>query len=70
MINLPKGYIKKKSSTVPFGYQTSEIHGYLKPIPEQQQILQAMPAMADAAQKVSGSVQPDSLLAQELQGGE
>jgi len=40
MINLPKGYIKKKSSTVPFGYQTSEIHGYLKPIPEQQQILQ------------------------------
>ena len=27
--------ILKKSSTVPFGYQTSEVNGYLKPIPEQ-----------------------------------
>ena len=32
--------------------------------------LQQLPALADAAQKVSGSVKPDSILAQELQGGE
>lgn len=37
---------------------------------EQQRQIQAMPALADAAQKVSGSVQPDSIIAQEMQGGE
>ncbi len=37
---------------------------------ERQQQLQQLPALADAAQKVSGSVQPDSLLAQEVEGGE
>ena len=34
------------------------------------QALQAAPALADAAQKVSGSIQPDSILAQEVEGGQ
>lgn len=38
---------------------------------EQQRIMQAMPAMADAAQKVSGAVDPSSILVQEgISGGE
>ena len=28
-------YIKRKTSTIPFGYEESEDEGYLKPIPEQ-----------------------------------
>jgi len=37
---MPKeGYIKKKGVTIPFGYETSEIKGYLKPIPKQQDLL-------------------------------
>ena len=28
-------YIKRKTSTIPFGYATSEVEGYLKPIQEQ-----------------------------------
>ncbi len=31
--NIPEGYISRKSSTVDFGYELSEIEGYLKPIP-------------------------------------
>ena len=33
------GYIKKKGKTIPFGYELSEIKGYLKPIPSQQDSL-------------------------------
>ena len=33
------GYIKKKGSTVPFGYELSELKGYVKPIPKQQNSL-------------------------------
>ena len=36
---MPKSYIKKKGSTVPFGYELSEIKGYVKPIPKQQESL-------------------------------
>ena len=32
---LPDGYIKRTTSTIPFGYELSSINGYLKPIPEQ-----------------------------------
>ena len=32
---LPDGYIKRVSSTIPFGYELSDINGYLKPVPEQ-----------------------------------
>ena len=35
MIDIPSGYIKKKSVTIPFGYRISPIKGYLEPIPEQ-----------------------------------
>jgi len=34
-----KGYIKKKGKTIPFGYELSEIKGYVKPIPKQQDSL-------------------------------
>ena len=34
-----KDYIKKKGNTIPFGYELSEIKGYLKPIPKQQELL-------------------------------
>jgi hypothetical protein len=33
MLNAPEGYIRKKSSTIPFGYAVDEdFKGYLKPI--------------------------------------
>ena len=38
-MTIPKGYIEKKGRTVPFGYELSEIQGYLKPIPEQLEVL-------------------------------
>jgi len=40
VLNVPDGYIRKKSSTVPFGYEIDEEYkGYLKPIPEELQVL-------------------------------
>jgi len=33
-------YIKRKTSTIPFGYTTSELEGYFKPVPEQIEALQ------------------------------
>jgi len=33
------GYIKKKGKTIPFGYELTEIKGYVKPIPAQQDSL-------------------------------
>ena len=32
LINIPKDYIKRKTSTIDFGYELSEIKGYLNPI--------------------------------------
>ena len=32
-------YVRRTSSTVPFGYELSPVDGYLKPIPEQINIL-------------------------------
>ena len=37
---IPKGFIKKRSRTIPFGYRLSSIKGYLEPIPEQLEVLQ------------------------------
>ena len=31
-------YIKRKTSTIPFGYELSEIDGYLKPVPDELKI--------------------------------
>ena len=36
---MKKGYIKKKSVTIPFGYELSEIKGYLAPIQEELDVL-------------------------------
>ena len=37
---LPDGYIRKKSSTIPFGYEEDGmIEGYLKPIEQELEIL-------------------------------
>tara|TARA_R100000458_G_C8009593_1_gene74263 strand:- start:13 stop:282 length:270 start_codon:yes stop_codon:yes gene_type:complete len=35
----PDNYVRRTSSTIPFGYEMSPISGYLKPIPEQISIL-------------------------------
>ena len=35
-----KEYIKRKSSTIPFGYEESEDEGYLKPVPDQLEALE------------------------------
>ena len=32
---MKEGYIKRKTSTIPFGYEESEEAGYFKPIPDQ-----------------------------------
>jgi len=39
MVEIPTGYIKKKSATIPFGYELSNIKGYLAPIKTQLKIL-------------------------------
>tara|TARA_Y100000992_G_scaffold244779_1_gene175890 strand:+ start:322 stop:618 length:297 start_codon:yes stop_codon:yes gene_type:complete len=36
---LPDGYIKRTTSTIPFGYEYDEITGYLKPIEEELEAL-------------------------------
>jgi len=37
---IPEGYIRKRSSTIPFGYELdNNTTGFLKPIPEQLDIL-------------------------------
>ena len=48
----PEGYIKRRTSTIPFGYELDpQIEGYLKPIPEQ----------IHALSVVSGMVQGDEI---------
>ena len=37
--DIPSNYIKKKSSTIPFGYKTSEIEGWLAPIQDELAVL-------------------------------
>ena len=38
-MKIPEGYLKKKSHTIPFGYEACEFDGYIKPIPEQLEVL-------------------------------
>ena len=41
MNEIPEGYIRKRSSTIPFGYEIDETtEGFLKPIPEQLDVLE------------------------------
>ena len=37
---MKEGYIKRKTSTIPFGYETSDVEGYLKPVPDQIEALE------------------------------
>jgi hypothetical protein len=37
---IPEGYIKRKTSTIPFGYEESDEEGYFKPISDQLEALQ------------------------------
>ena len=37
---LPDGYLKRKTSTIPFGYELDNLTGYLKPIEEELDALQ------------------------------
>tara|TARA_B100001250_G_scaffold362373_1_gene341028 strand:+ start:79 stop:378 length:300 start_codon:yes stop_codon:yes gene_type:complete len=37
---MKEGYIKRKTSTIPFGYSESDISGYLKPMPDQIEALE------------------------------
>ena len=39
MSDIPKGYLKRKGKTIPFGYKESDIEGYFKPIPKQLKVL-------------------------------
>ena len=38
-MTIPESYIKKKGRTIPFGYELSDIEGYLKPIKEELEVL-------------------------------
>jgi len=38
-MKIPKGYIKRKGNTIPFGYKESNIKGYFKPIPKELEAL-------------------------------
>tara|TARA_B000000475_G_scaffold142447_1_gene114708 strand:- start:394 stop:687 length:294 start_codon:yes stop_codon:yes gene_type:complete len=42
---LPDGYMKRKTSTIPFGYELDTITGYLKPIEDQLEALQVVENM-------------------------
>ena len=42
---LPDGYMKRKTSTIPFGYELDKTTGYLKPIEEQLEALQVVENM-------------------------
>ena len=37
---VPEGYIKRNTSTIPFGYEFDEVTGFLKPIEEELEALQ------------------------------
>lgn len=42
---MKEGYIKRKTSTIPFGYETSDVKGYFKPIPKQINALEVVSEM-------------------------
>tara|TARA_R100000458_G_C8190261_1_gene184201 strand:- start:301 stop:579 length:279 start_codon:yes stop_codon:yes gene_type:complete len=64
MIELPEGYIRKRSSTIPFGYELDDKYqGYLKPIPEELQVLGEV-AKAVNRQEISLGVGVDWLEAE------
>jgi hypothetical protein len=61
---IPEGYIRKRSSTIPFGYELdNNTKGFLKPIPEQLDILKEV-SMAIHNQEISLGVGVDWLEAE------
>ena len=61
---IPEGYIRKRSSTIPFGYELdNNTKGFLKPIPEQLDILKEV-SMAVHNQEISLGVGVDWLEAE------
>jgi len=44
-IDIPEGYIKRITSTIPFGYTSSDIKGWLKPIPSEIESLEFISKM-------------------------
>jgi|TARA_Y100000114_G_scaffold149902_1_gene164696 hypothetical protein len=54
---LPDGYIRRTSSTIPFGYEESSVVGHLKPVPEQ---LEALEVVEDMLNKQEISLQTAS----------
>ena len=64
MIEVPEGYIRKRSSTIPFGYELdNNIKGFLKPIPEQLDVLKEV-STAVHKQEISLGVGVDWLEAE------
>ncbi len=57
---LPDGYIRRKTSTIPFGYELSDIKGYLKPIESELKNLQEVSDMV-AKEQISLGVAVDWL---------
>ena len=45
MKEIPENYIKRKTSTIPYGYAESEIAGYFKPIPDELEALSVAESM-------------------------
>jgi hypothetical protein len=39
MLMIPDSYVRRSSSTIPFGYRISNVEGYLEPITEELKIL-------------------------------
>ena len=46
--DIPEGYIRRATSTIPFGYETSDIQGWLQPIQEQLDSLKLVESMVIA----------------------
>tara|TARA_R110002012_G_scaffold266559_1_gene450150 strand:+ start:193 stop:471 length:279 start_codon:yes stop_codon:yes gene_type:complete len=64
MLDIPEGYIRKKSSTIPFGYEVDENYkGYLKPIVEEIEVLHEV-SKAIQRQEISLGVGVDWLEAE------
>ena len=64
MIALPEGYIRKRSSTLPFGYELDDKYqGYLKPIQQELDVLGEV-AKAVNRQEISLGVGVDWLEAE------
>ena len=47
---IPKNYIRRATSTIPFGYELSLIEGYLKPIDEELSVLKEVSESVNAGE--------------------